>query len=270
LVSWNQIDLILYLFFEGFALNLIIVENGDSVGGGRYRLSGERAEHVFKVLKAEVGDELKVGMLNGGKGVGVVEAISKGEVVLKCEFEEKAESMQVGIDLVCALPRQQTVKKVLHSAAAMGVGRIFFVRANRVEKSYFEASILESDVYKRFLIEGLAQGEKTAMPVVSVHRYFKKFFEDELAEIEKSAGEYDVKLLAELSMEKMLSEFEMGVGKRVLLAIGPEGGWVDFEVGLMEGVGFEKFFLGPWTLRVENAVVTAIGQIELAVNGYGK
>ncbi|MCK4887608.1 MAG: RNA methyltransferase [Planctomycetes bacterium] len=251
-------------------MNLIIVENTDSVDGGRYRLGGERAEHVFGVLKSKVGDELRVGMVDGGKGVGVVEAISKGEVVLKCEFEEKAESMQVGIDLVCALPRQQTVKKVLHSAAAMGVGRIFFIRANRVEKSYFEASVLEEDNIRRFLIEGLSQGGKTAMPVVSVHRYFKKFFEDELGDVEKNFGGYDVKLLAEFSTEKMLSEFDLGVGKRVLLAIGPEGGWVDFEVGLMEGVGFEKFFLGPWTLRVENAVVAAIGQIELAVNGYGK
>jgi RsmE family RNA methyltransferase len=263
-------DLILYLFFEGFVLNLIIVENTDSVGGGRYRLDGERAEHVFRVLKAEIGDELKVGMLDEGKGVGVVEAVSRDEVVLKCEFAEQAESGLVGIDLVCALPRQQTVKKVLHSAAAMGVGRIFFVRANRVEKSYFEASVLESDVYRRFLIEGLSQGGKTAMPVVTVHRYFKKFFEDELPVIEKDTGGYDIKLLAELSTEKMLSGFDLGAGKRVLLAIGPEGGWVDFEIGLMEGVGFEKFFLGPWTLRVENAVVAAIGQIELAVRGYRK
>lgn len=200
----------------------------------------------------------------------MVEAVSKSEVVLQCEFGE-IEPEGVGIDLVCALPRQQTVKKVLHSAAAMGVGRIFFVRANRVEKSYFEASILESDVYRRFLIEGLSQGGKTKMPVVSVHRYFKKFFEDEIGEVEKNAGGYDAKLLAELSTDKMLSEFDLGVGnKRVLLAIGPEGGWVDFEVGLMEGVGFGKFFLGPWTLRVENAVVAAIGQIELAVRGYGK
>jgi len=258
------------VLFEGFVLNLIIVENSDCVGDGRYRLGGGRAEHVFGVLKSSVGDELRVGMVDGGRGVGVVEAVSKREVVLKCEFAEEVEPAGVEIDLVCALPRQQTVKKVLHSAAAMGVGRIFFVRANRVEKSYFEASVLEEVNVRRFLIEGLSQGGKTKMPVVSVHRYFKKFFEDELAEVEKNAGAYDVKLLAELSTERMLSEFEMGAGKRVLLAVGPEGGWIDFEVGLMEGVGFEKFFLGPWTLRVENAVVAAIGRIERAVGGYGK
>ena len=251
-------------------MNLIIVENSDSIGGGRFRLGGERAEHIFKVLKSAIADELRVGMLDGGRGVGVVEAVSKAEVILKCEFSEEVESSSVGIDLICALPRQQTVKKVLHSAAAMGVGRVFFVRANRVEKSYFDASIFDGDGVRRFLIEGLSQGGRTKMPVVSVHRSFKKFFADELAGIEKSAGGYDVKLLAELSTEKMVSEFDLRAGKRVLIVIGPEGGWVDFEVGLMEGIGFEKFFLGHWTLRVENAVVAAIGQIELVVNGYGK
>ena len=251
-------------------MNLIIIENVDSLGGGRYRLAGERVDHICGVLKSAVGDTLKVGMLDGGRGVGVVEAISKSEVILKCEFGEAAESGQVSIDLICAMPRQQTVKKVLHSAAAMGVGRVFFVQAKRVEKSYFDASIFEGDGVRRFLIEGLSQGGKTKLPVVSVHHYFRKFFEDELTGIEKSAGGYDVKLLAELSTEKMVSEFDLKAGKRVLIAIGPEGGWVDFEVGLMEEVGFEKFFLGPWTLRVENAVVAAIGQIELAVRGYGK
>lgn len=255
---------------EGSILNLIIIENADSVGDGRYRLGDERAEHICKVLKAEVGSRLKVGMPDRGKGVGVVEAIGKSEIILKCEFGDEAETRCIGIDLVCAMPRQQTVKKVLHSAAAMGVGRVFFVRANRVEKSYFDASVFEGDGVRRFLIEGLAQGGRTKMPVVSVHRSFRKFFEDELAAIEKSARAYDVKLLAELSTEKMLNEFDLGAGKRVLIAIGPEGGWVDFEVGLMEGIGFEKFFLGPWTLRVENAVVAAIGQIELVVRGYGK
>ena len=42
-------------------------------------------------------------------------------------------------------------------------------------------------------------------------------------------------------------------GGRVLIAIGPEGGWNDFELRLLEAHGFTRVGLGPRTLRVDTA-----------------
>ncbi|MEA3296509.1 MAG: RsmE family RNA methyltransferase, partial [candidate division Zixibacteria bacterium] len=51
--------------------------------------------------------------------------------------------------------------------------------------------------------------------------------------------------------------------QNILPAIGPEGGWVPFETELMERVGFQRFSLGRWTLRVETAVTAVLSQVEL-------
>ena len=51
--------------------------------------------------------------------------------------------------------------------------------------------------------------------------------------------------------------------KKFLLAIGPEGGWNDFELNFMEDFGFDKYKLTQSILRVENAVTASIAQIEL-------
>ena len=44
-----------------------------------------------------------------------------------------------------------------------------------------------------------------------------------------------------------------------VVAIGPEGGWVPFEVELLEAHGFRPFSLGPRILRVETAVPYVFG-----------
>jgi RsmE family RNA methyltransferase len=49
---------------------------------------------------------------------------------------------------------------------------------------------------------------------------------------------------------------------RVALAIGPEGGWVDFELTLLAARGFVPFSLGERILRVEVAVPYALGQLK--------
>jgi RsmE family RNA methyltransferase len=52
-------------------------------------------------------------------------------------------------------------------------------------------------------------------------------------------------------------------GTAVVVAIGPEGGWVPFEVQLLQARGFAPFGLGPRILRVDVAVPFVLGQVEL-------
>jgi RsmE family RNA methyltransferase len=48
---------------------------------------------------------------------------------------------------------------------------------------------------------------------------------------------------------------------RAVIAVGPEGGWVPFEIELLEQRGFAPFSLGPRPLRVEVAVAYALGAL---------
>jgi RsmE family RNA methyltransferase len=47
----------------------------------------------------------------------------------------------------------------------------------------------------------------------------------------------------------------------VVLAIGPDGGWVPFEIDLLARCGFVPVSLGPRVLRVEVAVSYIIGRV---------
>ena len=49
--------------------------------------------------------------------------------------------------------------------------------------------------------------------------------------------------------------------ERLLLAVGPEGGWTDEEVALMEEKGFVRYSLGPRILRTDTAVIALLARL---------
>ncbi len=236
-------------------MNIILLTENDCLGGKCYRLADYRKDHICQILRSCEGDMLAVGLINGPPGTGLIINISD-DIILECEFEEEPARPKRSIDVICALPRPQTLKKVLATAGCMAVNNIHFIRANRVEKSYFHSPMLQPENYQKYLLEGMAQGKNTLMPKVKFHHYFKRFFEDNLNSVNDGR-----RLLADLDGQKKLNQ--MAIDKKVVLAIGPEGGWVPFEIDFMQEFGFEVFLLGKWNLRVENALIASLAQLEL-------
>ncbi|HEG44536.1 MAG TPA: 16S rRNA (uracil(1498)-N(3))-methyltransferase [Phycisphaerales bacterium] len=243
-------------------MNLIILHKEDATGDNTYSITDHRAEHIRTVIKSIPGDTLNVGLLNGPTGTAVIESIEDDRVTLTCTWLPLLQSLPT-IDLICALPRPQTLKKVLASAAAMGIRRIHLVNAERVKQRYFKSSLLHYEKYKRFLLEGLSQGKRTNMPEIKIYKDFDKFFNETLPELEDQEQKPAIRLLPDPETDTFINSIKLTRDDRILLAIGPEGGWIPPELNLIANLGFHKFSLGRWILRVENAVVAALSQIEL-------
>lgn len=240
-------------------MNIIILLEKDFVEKEKYEISDDRFIHIKKILKSEAGDVVEIGLLNSSIGTAKILEINETKVLLEIiSFTEKVSSSPK-VDIICALPRPQTLKKVLNSCATMGVSNLYLIRSEKVEKSYFHSPLLNEENYTKYLIEGLSQGKRTDLPKVSIHNKFKVFFENDFEEICNNSN----CLLAHPDAENYLNKIELDNSKNILLAIGPEGGWNDFEINLMEEKGFVKYKLSENILRVENAVTAALSQIEL-------
>jgi len=243
-------------------MNLILLFPGDFEEDGLVRLSGRRAQHVNEVHRASAGDRLVVGRLNGPVGTGTVLAVSADEVRLAVALDGEPPP-PAGLDLLLAMPRPKVLRRVLQAAASLGARRIVLVAAQRVEKSYFDTPFLEPGEIERNLVLGLEQARDTVLPEVLVRRRFRPFVEDELDAL--WPRDRFVRLLAHPSAaEGLAGPGAPPPGEAAVLAIGPEGGWVPFETGLLEAYGFRPFGLGPRVLRVETAVPFAFGQVLLA------
>ncbi len=240
-------------------MNLILFRP-EEIHNKQVTLTDHRAEHILSVLKSEPGDSLKTGIINGPVGRSRVVDVSDNSVVLEITVAG-ATPPRPQTDLILALPRPIMLKRILSQAAALGVARIFLIKANRVEKSFFNASLLKNNAWDAHLEHGLEQSVDTLLPKISVHNRFRPFVEDFLPEITK---DYPHQLVAHPEAQKKLADtVTLPLTDRVLLAIGPEGGWVNFEINTFEKQGFQAFAMGPRILKVDTAVSALLAQIDL-------
>lgn len=244
-------------------MNLIILTAEDFKENQRCILRDHRAEHIRSVLRAVPGQVVKVGLLNGNSGTGEVIAIGPSAVELSCHFDQPLQTLTPKVDLICAVSRPKIMRKVLYVSAMMGVRRICFVRANRSDKSYLSSPLLTPEGAQPHLIEGLSQGGFTRLPEVWFEPLFRPFVEDRLDDLFGSATSQRRLLVDPRGTHSVRSLQGDCDNSHIVVAIGPEGGWVDFECGLFEQQQFVGVTLGPWTLRVEYAVTAIIAQINL-------
>jgi RsmE family RNA methyltransferase len=243
-------------------VNLVIIETGEISASSDVTLSGPRAEHLLKVLKVAPDHEVRIGVLDGPSGVGTVRSISDGVVCLRCAIDA-AIPPRPRVDLLLALPRPKVMRRLWAQLAALGVGRIILTNAERVERNYFDTHVLEPEYYRRLLIEGLQQARDTRLPEVSIHRQFKILVEDKLDGL-FGQGRRLVAHPGSAGHAGDIAAQDPAARERILLAVGPEGGWNAFELNLLEAHGFQRIGLGPRTLRTDTACVALVSLMHAA------
>ena len=234
-------------------MNRILFEH-DEIKDGVATFDGVRAEHVLHVLHGEVGKVLKTGELDGPVGTAEITAIDGGRVTVRVKHD--AEALAPWVDLVLAPPRPRVMKRLLPQLAAMGVGRIVLVGAKKVEKDFWGATLLKEEVYRPFLVDGLMQAGTAAVPVISVERNFRKWLAERLDEEFPTRRRVVAHPYVEGAAPAVCPAAQNG--ERLLLAIGPEGGWTDDEVARLEEKGFSRFSLGKRILRTDTAAIALL------------
>lgn len=181
-------------------MNIILIEKKE-VFGNRVVLTDYRAKHIVKILKSEVGDCLRMGVLDGYSGEATVTAVQrKFPFVVELSLGlNNPPGPPPAIDLLLALPRPIMLKRILSQVTALGIGTIYLVNANRVEKSFWDAGLLEEKEYRPHLIHGLEQAVDTRLPNIENYRHFRPFVEDVLPRL---ASQYSHLLLAHPPAEK--------------------------------------------------------------------
>jgi RsmE family RNA methyltransferase len=235
------------------AVNLIVLRPDDFIGEGAVRLTGRRADHVRTVHRAAPGEALRVGLLNGKIGTGVVQNPDGTDLMMSVTLSD-APPAPVPVTLLLAMPRPKVFRRVIQCATSLGIKRIALFGAFRVEKSYWQSPWLDLDELRHQMILGLEQACDTVLPEVTLHPHFKPFVEDVLPLLSKGTR----CLVAHPGRGGFCPAAIPGP---VSLAIGPEGGFTDYEIERLVGAGFEPVTMGPRILRTEQVVPALLGRL---------
>ncbi len=237
-------------------MNLVLFAEQE-LNGNILHLADFRAEHIRKILGLKLGDSLRIGMINGKLGQGTI--LSLDSTVSIAVQLDREPPPPPSIELILALPRPIMLQRILKQAATLGVARIHLIRSAKVEKSFFHSPALLPEKINERLVEGLMQAAiDTRLPEVYIHSQFNVFVQDVVPQLE------GYRLLAHPHVSAILPEvFPQKQNQRILLAVGPEGGWNDFEVNCFLAQGFAAFSLGARILHVDTAVAVLLGQLQV-------
>ena len=241
-------------------MNLLLLKDSDFSAPDRASVSGRRLEHARKILHLSAGDSVKAGLLNGRIGEAKVSSISEASLELEgCSFTVEPPA-PMPLSLIVALPRPQSLKKLLHFTASAGVKELYLISSARVEKSYWTSSALRPEAIEEEIALGLEQGVDTIPPKLEFRRSFRKFVNEELPGLFPEA----LKFIAHPGPYGLCPPC---AGKKAVLAIGPEGGFLDAELEAFTKAGFKAVSAGARILRVEFAVSYIAGLLSQTPSG---
>ena len=234
-------------------MNLLLVNQQEIDDQGCVLLFDRRHQHIKTIHRLGKGDRLQVGVLNGLSGEAEIIEHQADATRIKLNLYRKPPAA-LPVTLLLALPRPRMLARSLEHLATLGVKKIILMQTARVEKSYWQSPELKPEKIHHHLILGLEQAKDTLLPEVTVKQLFKPFVEDELAALAANSR----KLVAHPGNYPACPR---GISEQLTLAIGPEGGFVDFEIQLLEAQGFQAVQMGERILRVETAVTALLARL---------
>lgn len=237
-------------------MNRILFDSSE-ISDGLAVFGAERARHVVETLHGEVGQIIKTGVVDGLIGTSVIEKIEKDApgYMITARVNHDSKALEPWVDLILAPPRPRVMKRLLPQLAAMGVGKIFLVGAKKVEKDFWGATLLKEENYRPLLIDGLMQAGTTILPQLEIRRNFKRFVTDELesvfSNVTRRVVAHPYKANGKIAPSK----------DKLLLAVGPEGGWTEEEVELLQSHAFSRYSLGGRILRSDTALIALLARL---------
>jgi RsmE family RNA methyltransferase len=233
-------------------VNLLLVDPAELAGDATCVMRDRRALHLRTVLGATVGARVRAGVVGGGTGSAEVLADDGTALTLRLAITELAPA-PLPVELVLAIPRPKVLTRVVEAAAAFGVARIELTNAWRVDKSYLSSPRLAPDALALAARLGAEQGATTRLPEIAIHRRLMALLDA------RWPGPPATKLIAHPGAPPI--EAAHPGTSPLVLAIGPEGGWIAREVETFVARGFTPVSLGAPILRVETAIAAALGQL---------
>jgi 16S rRNA (uracil1498-N3)-methyltransferase len=233
-------------------MNLVLLRDEDWIDHDVVLLRDHRADHLRDLLKVAVGDSVRVGRMGGLRGEGLVVLTDAHGVQLRVHLHQSPLPRH-HFDVVLALPRPKMLRRILRTVAELGVAHLYLIHTARVEKSYWQSPLLRPAKVQEALLAGMERSSDTMMPMVHLYKRFRPFVEDRLVDLCAGRRCWIAQMNAPLALADVPPV-------PAVVMIGPEGGFVPFEVELAERVIAQQVHLGARVLSVDTALPAALAQ----------
>lgn len=208
--------------------------------------------HLQQHVKIQVGDTLKVGIRGGKRYCCEVISVAEQAIQVKALYEENVPK-KLPVTLIVAMPRPKVLRRLIMDSVTLGVEKIILLHSYRVDKSYWQSPFLQQ--LEQYITLGLEQAGDTIAPEIEIYKRFKPFVEDVLPHLMSAeCPAYVAHPYAETTMPFALEH-------PCSIVIGPEGGFIPYEIELLVNNGCQAVSLGNRILRTETVIAYVLGRL---------
>lgn len=216
-------------------------------------LRGPEAKHLLDVLRVQVGDSFTVFDGSGLESTAKVLSVDNLEVQLSIgDPVESSKEPPMAVELYISLLKGDKLSDIVRAATELGATKIIPMISQHCVATDMGSNKLER--IRRVALEAAKQSQRTVIPEVTEPILIRNIPEVKQGFVAHPYG------------SRVLNQ-EFSTSESVSLATGPEGGFSDKEIELLEQKGFKKVTLGPRILRAETAPIALLSLITSA-NGF--
>jgi 16S rRNA (uracil1498-N3)-methyltransferase len=223
----------------------------DAVDASRVRFDADEAHHLRRVLRLRPG-----AVVEGTDGAGGVYTIrlvaldvEGGWGAIEGRAAPAAES-PCAITLAQAILKGDRMSWLVQKATELGVARIVPMQTVRVVARPAPEGAARQTRWARIAREAVKQCGRSVVPVIERPTAFATVLEEVPA--------HDAAWVCWEGGGEALARVAPAPVRRLLLLVGPEGGFSADEIAAAEAAGARRVSLGPRILRAESAGLTAV------------
>jgi len=222
-------------------------------------ITGQELQHMRRVLRLRLGDQVTLFDETGWEHEGVIRSVTESvaKIDILRSYEANRES-PLEVTLVVGLTKGEKIDFVVEKATELGVRTIVpFFSTYTVPKLDQEKITKRSRRWQKIALSAAKQCGRTRIPVILGLCDFRDFV--------KQPSDGSLKLLFwEREARQTLNDVHAADSavRSVLVVVGPEGGLSVEEASLAREHGFKPVRLGPRVLRAETAAVTVLSLVQ--------
>lgn len=214
-------------------------------------MTDERAKHIQKVLRLGPGDSFLAGIVNQGSGKAIITNMDEKEITFSFNLEQDSVPLYP-VTLLVGQVRPICMRRILREAVSLGVQRIILCTTQTGEKSYAKANLYTSGEYRSVLLDGAMQSGMCSVSEV----VFASSIQQSMNLIDAGSTRL---VLDNVRAGASLASLDLHAVQDVVLAIGPERGFTDYERDVFASHDFVFATFGKRILRTETACSAALG-----------
>jgi 16S rRNA (uracil1498-N3)-methyltransferase len=237
----------------------------DDFAGNLVRLSPEESHHLLRVLRLTPGDEVFVFDGCGKEFQCTFDTVeNKGAVLEIVEVLSDEVESPVRLTLAQALTKGEKFDLVVQKATELGVSCIIPISSEHADlKLNRQQAEKKVERWQRIALEALKQCGRRKLVDIHMPLTLTDFLSESSNQARPGEPAKAMIFFNERGGMPIKDALDDLTGKdRVIALIGPEGGWSDREIELMEARGCLAVTLGRRILRTETAAIVAATLIQ--------